>query len=684
VKRRPPAPPAPWQPLGWFHISLFFLALAGPAAPAFSQIAPAAAYVDNVLETGPQPQQTSKDEADPADSAGWARSLRLDYSLSSQHGPSPSLMRAIAFSGFIDTPAYGALSLSASLSSQQANGIALDRTGPGTAAWRVDQRGMPFNGGWLGDHSAGTISTLTPYLGRSIGRIFLPNAPIYGAAGRWYQGDAIELNAASGTPGLFTGIDVNGFSRSGGRIDSAGGQMRIDNDPQGLSRTDAALQIIQARNVVDGGLASGQDVRSTWAALAWEGPAPWSAALSGKTAEAVAYRSGGLRVQGNWMESSTAGGRKATGGWMDAIWRTDWLQNTAGVFYLEPELRWGNETVASDLRGAYWRAEASARRWNLGWSVEASDSISGLYGRSSFASLYGRYHLDTRNSLGLTLALRSGSGAGESVQLSWDHTSGWGQTQWRANVLRAADMRTEFAGIDHVWTLPVPVTLATSLGWDHRRAQFASSTARSWGILTSFSPTGSLHIDASLRGASGNGDASLSANLGLAWSLNSNWSMIARYTETRGQDPQLAQVVSALTAATLTPVIPVQPTRSLQLVLRYEARAGSVLAPLGGAPGTGAGGLQGTVFFDADNNGRREATEAGVPNVVIVLDRRFLTRTDAQGHYDFPWVAAGAHVLQVQADNVPLPWSPVLRDPTPVSVVVRGTTTTDFALQRDR
>ena len=90
------------------------------------------------------------------------------------------------------------------------------------------------------------------------------------------------------------------------------------------------------------------------------------------------------------------------------------------------------------------------------------------------------------------------------------------------------------------------------------------------------------------------------------------------------------------------------------------------------------------MFFDADGNGRREASEAGVPNITVVLDRRFVARTDAQGRYEFPWVAAGPHTLQVQADNVPLPWSPVQRDAVPAPVVVRSTTSIDFPLQRDR
>jgi hypothetical protein len=68
----------------------------------------------------------------------------------------------------------------------------------------------------------------------------------------------------------------------------------------------------------------------------------------------------------------------------------------------------------------------------------------------------------------------------------------------------------------------------------------------------------------------------------------------------------------------------------------------------------------------------------------VLLDRRFVARTDAQGRYEFSWVAAGAHTIEVQSDNVPLPWSPLHREPLPASVVVRSTTTIDFPLQRDR
>jgi hypothetical protein len=47
--------------------------------------------------------------------------------------------------------------------------------------------------------------------------------------------------------------------------------------------------------------------------------------------------------------------------------------------------------------------------------------------------------------------------------------------------------------------------------------------------------------------------------------------------------------------------------------------------------------------------------EAGVGGVTIVLNGRFSTRTDAQGFYSFPAVAAGTHQVEMVLDNLPLP-----------------------------
>jgi hypothetical protein len=80
------------------------------------------------------------------------------------------------------------------------------------------------------------------------------------------------------------------------------------------------------------------------------------------------------------------------------------------------------------------------------------------------------------------------------------------------------------------------------------------------------------------------------------------------------------------------------------------------LAPLGGAPGSGAGNIVGYLYFDTNDNDRRDANETGAANVTILLDGRFSTRTDNEGKFEFPLVAVGTHAIRVIPDNLPLPY----------------------------
>ena len=77
------------------------------------------------------------------------------------------------------------------------------------------------------------------------------------------------------------------------------------------------------------------------------------------------------------------------------------------------------------------------------------------------------------------------------------------------------------------------------------------------------------------------------------------------------------------------------------------------------------------IYLDANENGRYDAGEAGAANVTVILDGRFSTRTDANGRYDFPAVAAGRHVITVQPDNLPLPWTLLNQGRTEVEVTTR-------------
>ena len=660
-------------------------------------------YVDRVMD-GPLPADDGLElKASDYNAGGWPRSWHIDYSVFSQRGASETRSRAIGLGGFLDTPNHGAWSANANLVEQR-----LDASGAATkdtaSTWRIDQRALPLDGGWRANHAAGDINTGSVPIARGLGRVMLPSTPIRGLGGQWYLADATDLNAAVGRSGVFSGLDLAGFEPTRGRIASLGGQTRLPlgraNGSGGGSRTDAAVQLIDGRDIADGAGSSGTlDTRGLWAALAWEGAAPWADSLApGSTPPAE--RLGGLRLQGNVVHSTSnttnggltpgSGSGNAIGLWADAAWRTERWRNTAGLFRFEPNLRWGTSVLASDLQGVYWQADTATRQWQAGFTTELSDSVSGTglgtgSGRSAFVNVNGRYRLDTRDSLGAALSLRALTSPGQALQLTWDRASDWGQTQWRGDFANTGGSRTARLGVDQTWPLVRPASFTTSLAWERVAGGAAPSTGWVWGLLGTVSPFAQWSVDASLRGARrSDGAESLNANVGLGWQSFTGWSLSLRYTESRGQEPLSTLVVSALTAASL-PVVAATPTsRSVQLLVRYEERAGTATAPLGGLPGTGAGSLSGLVFFDADANGRREATEAGVPGVTVVLDRRFVTRTDAQGRYAFPAVAAGEHLVEISPDNVPLPWSPAQRDPVKTTVLVRQGATQDFAVQRDR
>jgi hypothetical protein len=57
------------------------------------------------------------------------------------------------------------------------------------STWRVDQRGLPLDGGWRANHSAGEISTPVHLAGAWPGTVSLATTPIRGVGGQWVLGD---------------------------------------------------------------------------------------------------------------------------------------------------------------------------------------------------------------------------------------------------------------------------------------------------------------------------------------------------------------------------------------------------------------------------------------------------------------------------------------------------------------
>ena len=107
-------------------------------------------------------------------------------------------------------------------------------------------------------------------------------------------------------------------------------------------------------------------------------------------------------------------------------------------------------------------------------------------------------------------------------------------------------------------------------------------------------------------------------------------------------------------------------------------------SPLGGSIGGGAGRVSGVVFLDSNDDGRFAAGELGAANMTVILDGRYSVRTDGQGRFEFPAVAAGRHSIVVVPDNLPLPWMLINEGRTEIDVPVRSTVNVDVGARRMR
>lgn len=673
-------------------------------APATEPLSSATGYTDRVLE---EESATPEVTAPEKPTTGWPRSWSAQMQSSQQRIASTKTQnQTLQLSGYIATPNYGAFSGNVNLNSTPLTSSASSPFGYGnvkasTSTWRIDQRAMPLDGGWWADNALGNINLAMAPLARGAGRTLLPSLPIEGMSVSIERRGQTLLNASAGRLGYFDGQSSEGFSPSRGNVVSAGIQTRLTqgNGPMDIGRTDAALQFVQTRNVNINGISGfARDTRSLWAAASWQGIAPWSDALGSGRSGALAERTGGMRVQANLVssaaspsEQSRAPQESSTGGWIDATWRSELLQQSFSAFYFQPSLRWGSESLPSDLRGASWRADIATRQWQLSGNVELSDSVSAVKRPSLFTSMFGRYRLDSRDAVTANLAMRSGTYSAQSAQVTWEHQSDWGYSQWRTDIAEGMGTQVLRTGIDHSWGASDSQKLSTSMAVEQSRQSSTMARRIHWGVLGSTPFAAGGRLDLSLRGseslpgiAAGAPSRFISANVRLAWPMGKGWSFIAQMNASRGQETLDPTVVSALTTAAATPKTLTPSNRSFLLALRYEGSAGIPNAPIGGAPGSGSGRIEGYVFFDHDNNNRREASEGGVAGVGVRIDRRYVTQTDAQGFYSFPAVAPGIHEIELVQDNLPLPWSSDAAGTRRVDLRVRATAAVDLPVQKNQ
>jgi hypothetical protein len=655
------------------------VATALPHAPSWSAVnlPGTAVYQDNYIGGGSLAPDISKGDDDGSDADGLARSLQVDgvvSSLSSRDGGSSThvMENGIIAKSQWETIAYGAWSLDASARTGGSD-MGPSEQGQGGAI-TLRQRGMPFDGGWQADNALGDINTPNIGLAQFQSRFYLPTAPMQGLATSWRGPDGVQLVAGGGVPGLFDGIEVPDFRTLDGSTATAGAQWSP------ASHWTVGGQLIEAHDV---NLAVGQVI-----AL----PDDTSLISSTTGLVSAAWADHGERLQLNLLDGEVSGKANALGGWVDGSITQGRVQQSAGIFRIDPNLTWGNQIIADDMQGGYYRFDYQSRQWMLDAGIDEVHSVSGLGSNTTFLTGDARYQVSRDWGIGSVANVsRTDGGTNWSLEGYVDHANAYGTGRAQADYAQTQSGEDAMLTLDQTWSSATTVHLSNSLSVERisgtgidglaQDATVLGLAAYGGGQLTPrLSLEGNVRWAAAVQGRAAPG---VSANVSLTYQLSSNWQILATYYDSRTGSWTPLTVVSPLTPPVETPLSAID-ERGVFLTFRYRRAAGLHFAPLGGPPGGGSGEISGIVYLDANDNGRPDAGEAGAPNVTVVLDGRFSVQTDAAGRFDFPVVATGHHVIQVIADNLPLPWSLVNNGRSEIEVTTRDRTEISIGAQRPR
>ncbi len=487
-----------------------------------------------------------------------------------------------------------------------------------------------------------------------------------GAQTEWLRNNGeLQLQASVGTPGLFDGLRVPGFSRLGGTIATLGAQLRID------KTITIGAELADANNVpasTDTETAGPKiDSRSAYAAMRIDDGTNW--------------------MQLNLLDSQVNEGRHNLAGWFDREVHDERYRWNFGLFHFEPNMVWGYTPITGDLQGGYVRTNYTSQQWTWSLGIDGVAPVSDVGTRGWYSTGNVRYQVDHSTGVGGSLTARTGfvpySLAG-SIFL--DETTRFGSSRVQLDLVDARDqLRSQNLTFDQAWPTQVGLRLSTSLSVGQETSPGANIKRVSAAVFGGVDLTDLLSIEGNLRYSVDKDTARTTgvyANLALVWRIAQRWSLVATYYDNHSE--------TAPFTSTLTPLIPLEPLASIPrdraffLNVRYEDHAGTPVAPLGGPPGSGAGTLLGYVYYDANDNGRHDANEQGAANLTVVLDGRFATRTDKDGRFEFGLIAAGPHHVAVIPDNLALPYSISGDGRREVMVRTRETTNLDIAATRQQ
>lgn len=629
-----------------------------------------AVYVDHVIDPGSL-TAFATDPADTYDDRGLPRSYSLESSWASTTvDANRSKEYGLAGSAFWETVLWGSYSVNGGLYKTSL----AESYAPSGTLW---QRGLNLDDAWQLNNGLGVVNAPLTALQRNQTRFFLPSTALLGLVSEWNHPAGIQLVAGAGTPGRFESGRLSGFETDTGRTGAVGADWALaDNAQIGLSWLRTQDRITQ-----DAFTTSPPNAESLFATGAWQ------AAHS--------------RLQLNLLSTDYGLDQTAAldtgkldtspvGSWLDVNTQIGRFQHDYGLFHFDPGLNWGGELMNSDAQGGYYRVNHQKMRWSWGSSLDYLQPITDPDADSVYSSGNLRYQASSRTGIGGTGTVRSGDTRAYRANLFGDQRTVYGISRLQIDQAKDGDDRTSWQiGLDQ----SLPETgwgrISTTLNFREIDGMAVENKGSETSRITELVIYGShdlfgrVSLDGSIRGTAGSGpeaETGFFANLGVNWEINAHWQLLATYDRSTAarQNPFVLQPFperSRLDSST--------ESEFLFLTLRYTHQAGRRTGILGGAPGSPAGLIKGSVFLDENGDGRRNAGEQVAANIAVTLDDRFTTQTDAQGKFVFPLVAVGNHVIEASPDNLPLPWQFAPDDAVKtIELGVRDRINIDLAAQR--
>lgn len=586
-----------------------------------------APYHDQLLEEIDEPAATEPAATDSGLPKQWITELQLIQQ--DNHATTPQTDWHVGVAGNVQTLNWGNWALDATV----APSSSADRATWSGTLW---QRQFWLDNQWRLNQSFGVSYTPMPSLFRQSSRFNLPSHPLLGwAVDSTYfpqQRPAQIWQMSAGQTGQFTGGKTKNFQSNDGQLYQLATQQQLS--PEWHLATTL--------------LATRCDCKTD--------PHPIEATDAIGTA--LAWQTAQQRAQLNLLYQHDRQ-QPTFGTWFDGSWQQGRYEHQYGVFWLQPDLAWGDAPLSQDAWGHYYRLNYQFARWLWSLNFDHIYSVSGQSFTGEYLNINARYQALRQRVYGTHLALRRDEqDLAVDSQTFFEYINRIGAQRWQWDYRWQPDLTLMQINVDQTAELYTGQRISFTGSAFHEKNRFKTNTTGvSAGIYGNVPLNNAWSIDGNARISLTDQATKQSLvqdfNMSLNWRPSASWDWTLRLY--KSQSRQHLQGLDPLAPPSLS-AVQQQGHQTLLLTLRHQQQTGRHYPIVGGRTGDPYGRIQGEVFLDANQDGIRNANEDAASDITVILDGRFIKRTDEMGRFVFDFVKIGTHQLTVNADELPLPW----------------------------